>query len=129
MAHLELDDRCLHVNLGLLDTFLSLHSSLKIPLANVESVELRPEMPFPRDVYADHFKGTYVPDRILAGVSRKEDGAVFCDVRHPENAIGLHLRGGHFRRVIFEVDGETPEQARDRIEARLGRTAAHHAPQ
>lgn len=48
-------------------------------------------------------------------------GWAFFMVSDPERAIGIDVEHGSIRRIVVEVDGETPEAAAERIRAALGR--------
>jgi len=58
-----------------------------------------------------------------AGFSADDRGRgwVFYDVHDPERAIGIDLEHEHVRRIVVQVDDETPEAAVARIQAALGR--------
>ncbi len=63
-----------------------------------------------------------IRDALLAsGAAPLSKYLAFYDVHHPENTIGLDVEHGRIRRVVVEVENETPDEAVSRIRAALGR--------
>jgi hypothetical protein len=119
MARLEITEKQLVLHMSFLDSFLSLRGSLTVPLEHVIRAEARPTIEIPGDPYQDHFWGTYVPERVLAGSWRSPHGEVFYDVRDPSRAVGIELSAEHFQQVVVELGDEAPEDAVERIEQAL----------
>lgn len=118
MAKLDIKDRCLVVTIEGMDKMLTLRSTITVPLGHVTGVTARPDvsdvMYMPAGV---RFRGVHVPGHEVVGTIRMADGSgsVFCDFRNPQGTLAIDLRDHEFKRLILELSGETPEQARDRI--------------
>ena len=56
-----------------------------------------------------------------AGASPLSTYLAFYDVHHPENTIAFDVEHGRLRRVVIELENETPDAAVARIRAALGR--------
>ena len=123
MATLELTDHTLHVTIEGIDKVLALRSSIRVPLAQIVGVTARPDitelmyMPV-----GAQFLGVHDPGKVLAGRLTLADGTgvVFCDVRDAQHALAIDLHHHEYKRLLIEVSGQTPEQARASIEAAVG---------
>jgi hypothetical protein len=65
--------------------------------------------------------GTYVPRRLLMGVAHTKEGPTFFEVRDPHRVIAIDVLpaavlGYSVRKLIVQVDRESPESAASRIE-------------
>lgn len=123
MATLAIKDQSLCVNMEGLDKVFALRSSITVPLAHISSVTARPDIS--KVMYmpvGSQFRGVRHPGMIVAGTLLMADGSgnVFADVHDEKNALLIELHHDEFKRLILEVSGQTPEQARDMIEAAIG---------
>src|SRR6201999_692025 len=80
------------------------------------------------DVIVDSWRGigTYTPRRLAAGLIYLRDGVSFYEVRDPHMAIAIDVRdvriyGYAVRRLVIQIDRESPENAAARIEFALER--------
>jgi hypothetical protein len=60
----------------------------------------------------------------LASVPEARRYLAFFDVHDPTKTIGIDVEHGRLRRVVIELDTESPEAARARLLAALGKPAA-----
>ncbi len=123
MATLAIKDQALTVNMEGLDKVFALRSSITVPLAHIVSVTARPDIS--KVMYmpvGSQFRGVRHTGLIVAGTLLMADGSgnVFCDVHDENNALVIELQHDEFKRIIVEASDQTPEQARDMIEAALG---------
>ncbi len=123
MATLAIKDQALTVNMEGLDKVFALRSSITVPLAHVVSVTARPDIS--KVMYmpvGSQFRGVRHTGLIVAGTLLMADGSgnVFCDVHDDKNALVIELQHDEFKRIIVEPSNQSPEQARDMIEAALG---------
>jgi hypothetical protein len=179
MAHLEITDGNLVIDIRGLDQLLALRSSISVPLSSIKSVTARP--PDARgqgNIKAYRVAGALIgstiagyfwvseglgasPGPVLAKLEQARDaleawpdaahdealehvrqaeavvraaaersgqdatdpgrGWAFFMVTDPDKAIGIDVEHGRIRRVVVEVDDETPEAAVERIRAALSR--------
>jgi hypothetical protein len=96
---------------------LAMRGVLRIPLARVRAVRARPKEAYFDNVIIDGWRGvgTYVPRKVAAGMLFTKDGPTFFDVRDPEQTIALDIEGGRMRRVVVQLNRETPDDAVRRI--------------
>jgi hypothetical protein len=123
MATITIKDQTLCVNVEGLDKVFALRSSITVPLAHVVSVTARPDIS--KVMYmpvGSQFRGVRHTGLIVAGTLLMADGSgnVFCDVHDDKNALVIELQHDEFKRIIIELSDQTPEQARDMIEAAIG---------
>lgn len=123
MATLEIKDASLVVNIEGMDVVMALRSSITVPLAHVTGVTARPDIA--KVMYmpvGSQFRGVRNPGHVVAGTLVMADGSgyVFCDVHDETKALAIELAHDEFKRLIIEVSGQTPEQARDLILAAVG---------
>ncbi len=127
MVRIQTKDRELIVRLLGPNKLLAFRSSVTIPFAHV--VDLRPRPPEARfDEHAvETYRGvgTYVPGKLAAGTLFTEDGLAFYAVRDPSKAIAIDVTGEPFKRLVVEVDDETPEAC----VRRLVRALHWHSPE
>ena len=102
MAHVEVKDGRVRLNLSLLESLGAFHSSPEIDLSEIESVEVV-ENPWTNQVLKGIRIGTGVPFVALLGTMKYAGGKDFCIVykRRP-NAV-ITLKSGSFKRWIFEI--------------------------
>ena len=123
MATLAIKDQALTVNVEGLDKVFALRSSITVPFAHIVGVTARPDiskvmfMPV-----GSQFRGVRHTGLIVAGTLLMADGSgnVFCDVHDDKKALVIELNHDEFKRIIVEISDQTPEQARDMIEAAIG---------
>ncbi len=87
----------------------ALKRRLSIPVAAITSVRRPPARALRRLWKGWRAPGTHVPGLLTAGTFYKGSERHFWDVRHPERAIEIELRGAAYDRVFVEVDD--PEYA------------------
>lgn len=126
MVRIQTKNRELIVRLLGASKLLAFRSSVTIPFAHV--VDLRPR---PAEARFDEHAietyrgvGTYVPGQLAAGTIHTRDGLAFYAVRDPSKAVAIDLVGEPFKRLVVEVDGETP----DACVRRLARALHWHSP-
>jgi hypothetical protein len=114
MARIEVGNGQLTVHLQGWDRWLALRRRLRVPLARVAEVKVRP--PEARwNAPGIKIAGAFLPRRIAAGLFKVPGGWAFYAVHDPDRTIGVELRGRGLRRLVVQVDGETPEEAARRI--------------
>lgn len=103
MATVTISDDRLLIRLSGWEAVFALKREIAIALDDVASAQagtvqaLRPN--------GIRLPGTYFPGVIAAGSYwSKSRGWSFWSVRHPQKAIDIRLRDGHYRRVVVEVD-------------------------
>jgi hypothetical protein len=119
MASIEIRDGSLVVQLEGLDRLFTMRSSLAVALHHVKSVVPRPDIS--RVMYMEmgtRFRGVQVPGIVVAGTIQAQDGSgfVFCDVHDPTRAIEIDLENDPYKQLIIELNHETPDEAKERIE-------------
>lgn len=123
MATLQIKDQNLIVTIEGMDKILALRSSITVPLAHITGVTARPDIT--KVMYMpveSQFRGVRNPGSVVAGTLVMSDGSgyVFCDVHDETRALAIELHHDEFKRLIIEVSGHTPEEARDLILAAVG---------
>jgi hypothetical protein len=128
MAIIELTNHELSVRIPGWNAVLAMRRSVRMPLAQVRSVRVRPEEAHYDDVIVDSWRGigTYTPRRLAAGLIYLRDGVSFYEVRDPRMAIAIDVHdvriyGYQVRRLVLQVERESPENAAARIEYALER--------
>ncbi len=123
MARIEIADGSLTVHIEGFDRFLALRSSLHIPLSHIQRVEARPDINMGLSSIKEEIRlaGAELPGSIRAGTFyHYGEGRYFYDVHHPERCIALDLVDERYKRIVIEIDGESPEAAAARIEQARG---------
>lgn len=114
------------VRLSSLEPVLALRRTIRVPLAHITGVTVRPPEAFapPAALGFTYRRGTSIPGLARAGsYYRPGDGWSFFLVFNPDKTIGIDLADEHYRRLVVQVAGETPEEVTGRITATLrGRT-------
>lgn len=105
MTTIELTDTMLIVNVEGFDKILALKSQLQVPLSHVVDAEIDPHTD---EEFRRLFIGIKAPGTGLAGVVRAgtwytDEGKVFWDIHHPENAITIHLADDTYSKLLVEV--------------------------
>jgi len=118
MAHLDITDDRLKVRMSVVDQILALHGNLEIPVAHVRGAAVRPPEAYS---WFHGFKlpGTNLPGVVTAGSFLTNNGWVFYDVHDPSRTIRIDLDHETYRRLVVQVDDETPEEAVARIQAAI----------
>lgn len=119
MAHIELEDERVSVQLSPLDEVLALHGSLHMPYSHIRSVAADP---VPAAWFHGIRFGTDIPGVKVAGTFFTGEGAVFYDFHDPLRCLTFELDHQHYRRVVVQVDkGQDPAELARGISARLTR--------
>ena len=124
MARVEIEGENVVVRLTRLEPVLALRRVIRVPLAHVTDVVVRPPeaLSSPRDLGFTYRRGTSIPGLARAGsYFRPGEGWSFLLVFNPHRTIGIELTDEHFRRLVVQVDDEPPEDAAERI--RMARRA------
>ncbi len=128
MAIIELTNHELSVRIPGWNAVLAMRRSVRVPLAHVRAVRVRPEEANFDDVIIDSWRGigTYTPRRLAAGLIYLRDGVSFYEVRDPELTIAIdvdavRVYGYEVRRLVVQVERESQENAAVRIERALER--------
>ena len=103
MAHLQINDGKVRLNLSRMERIGALHSSPEAKLSDIESVEVV-ENPWS----AEHLKGmrapgTGIPFRVLLGTMKYRGGKDFCAIYRRTPSAIITLKKGPFKRWIFEI--------------------------
>ena len=120
MAQVLFVDGQLVVRLTSLEPLLALRRTIRVPLAHVAGVTVRPPEAFmpPAQLGFTYRRGTSLPGLGRAGAFyRPGEGWSFFLVFNPAQTIGIDLTDEHYRRLVVQVGAETPEVAAHRIEA------------
>jgi hypothetical protein len=118
MAHVVIEQDHLTIGITGLDRVLAFRSELRIPLAHIRGVEVRP----PEALSWFHglrMPGINLPGVVTAGTFYTGDGRVFYDMHDPHQTIALELDHESYRRVIVQVDD--PEAVAAAIQSALWR--------
>lgn len=119
MARIVIRGDRMAIKLSRWERWLAFHGDLHVPLERVRDV-IAPATVHGKYVALDwrllRMPGTAIPGVIQAGsYYRIGDGWEFYAVRRPSKSIVIELTGGRYKRLIIQVDGETPESAARRI--------------
>ena len=114
MAHVEVNEGRVRLNLSFLEALGAIRSSPEVSLSEIESVEIV-ENPWTNQVLKGIRIGTGIPFVVLLGTMKYSGGKDFCVIykRRP-NAV-ITMKSGPFKRWIFEI--------KDRNEIEALRTA------
>jgi hypothetical protein len=102
MAHLQINDGRVRLNLSWLEAIGGLHSSLEVDLSAIESVEVVPN-PWTMQVLKGVRIGTGFPFLVLLGTMKYRGGKDFCAIYRRTPSAIITLKDGPFKRWIFEV--------------------------
>lgn len=105
MTTIELTDTMLIVRVEGFDKILALKSQLQVPLSHVVNAEVDPQIEgeFRRLFVGIKAPGTGLSRVVRAGTWYTNDGKVFWDIYHPENAITIHLADDTYSKLLIEV--------------------------
>ena len=118
MARVVIEGGNVVVRLTRLEPVLALRRVIRVPLAHVTDVVVRPPeaLASPRVLGFTYRRGTSVPGLARAGsYFRPGEGWSFLLVFNPHRTIGIELTDEHYQRLVVQVDNETPEAAAERI--------------
>jgi len=103
MAHLQINDSRVRLDLSRLEKIGALHSSPEVEVTDIEAVEVI-ENPW-SSAYLKGMRapGTGVPYRILLGTMRYKGGKDFCAIYRRTPSAIVTLKKGEFKRWIFEI--------------------------
>jgi hypothetical protein len=102
MAHLAITNERVRLQLSILEALGAIRTSPEIDLSEIESVEIVPN-PWTSQVLKGFRIGTGFPYLVLLGTMKYIKGKDFCAIykRRP-NAV-ITLKGGPYKRWIFEI--------------------------
>lgn len=113
MARILVEGENLIVKLGIVDTMLSVRSTMQIPLTAVERVYFDPFVgEEPRGIKAP---GTHLPGVVTKGTFHCEGVKTFWNVWRGTSAVVVELSGQKFDRLV--IDHNEPEAIAQKIEA------------
>ncbi|MCL6559098.1 MAG: hypothetical protein K6U74_09905 [Firmicutes bacterium] len=120
MSHVAVTGDQVEIRLSILETVLTFHGTLHIPLRHIRSVSTDP---------VEHVWWTGVRVGIgIPGAShgtfRTPNGLIFSDYRNGERCLSIELADEHYRRVIVEID---PPQDKSQVQADIQRALAQFA--
>ena len=124
MARIEITTNRLVIRMSLRDRLLALRGDVVVPLARVRDASPRPIEAFAR-FHGHLFTGTNLPGIVIAGTFLADSGWTFYDVHDPNRTIRIDVDHYFYRRLIVQVDGETPDQAVARIRTAMGSSPDH----
>jgi hypothetical protein len=102
MSHVHVDGDDLVVEQSTLDKVVSLHGTMRFPLAHVVGITADPGVGSePKGVRAP---GTHVPGLLTAGTFHHEGRTVFWNIRRGTHAVVIALEGEELDQVIVDVD-------------------------
>lgn len=120
MARIEIQGDKLVVEMLGWDKLLCLRSSMSIPLSHLRELELRPKDADPaKATHALRLAGGYWPHAFATGYFAVNGEIVFYDVHDASRTISIGVEHESVRRLILEVEGETPEQAIAKIQGAM----------
>ena len=118
MAKIHIQGDSLVVEMVGWDKLLCLRGTMTLPLSHIRSLELRPVDSDPaKATHALRLAGGYWPHAFATGYFAVNGEIVFYDVHDSSKTIGIGVEHESVRRLILEVEGETPEEALARLQA------------
>jgi hypothetical protein len=102
MAHLQINEGRVRLNLSWLEAIGGLHSSLEVDISAIESLEVVPN-PWTMQVLKGIRIGTGFPFLVLLGTMKYRGGKDFCAIYRRTPSAIVSLKTGPFKRWIFEV--------------------------
>ncbi len=128
MATIELTKTELVVRIQGRNVLYAMRRALRIPLAYVRAVRIRPAEADYDHAIVEGWRGigTYMPRRRAAGLLHLRNGPSFLEVRNPEHAIAVDVHhvpiwGYLVNHLVLQVERESPELAASRIASALER--------
>jgi hypothetical protein len=102
MAHLQINDGRVRLNLSWLEAIGGLHSSLDVDISAIESVEVVPN-PWTMQVLKGIRIGTGFPFVVLLGTMKYRGGKDFCAIYRRTPSAIIIMKTGPVKRWIFEI--------------------------
>jgi hypothetical protein len=102
MAHLQINDRRVRLNLSPLEIVGGIRRSPEVDIADVASVEIVPN-PWTMQVLKGIRIGTGFPFLVLLGTMKYKGGKDFCAIYRRTPSAIITLKTGPFKRWIFEI--------------------------
>ena len=103
MAHLQINDGRVRLNLSRMEKIGALHSSPEAKLSDIESVEVV-ENPWSSEYLKGvRAPGTGIPFRVLLGTMKYRGGKDFCAIYRRTPSAIITMKTGPFKRWIFEI--------------------------
>lgn len=123
-ARIDIKEDELIISIEGIDKFLALKGTLRVPLDHIHGVSARPEVNMGWTQGGIRAPGTAIPNVIRAGsYYHVGDGWHFYDVRDPAKSIAIDLADQHYKRIVVQVEEETPEEAVERIKDAIHKAA------
>lgn len=123
MARIVIEDGQLTVRVEGVDRVLALKSTIRVPLTHVRGVTPYPEVNMGINWRLWRLPGTEIPGVVRAGsFYHAGKGWYFFDVHDPQKSIAIDLIDERYQRIVVQVDGETPDEAAQRITAAISST-------
>lgn len=106
MTTIELTETMLIVHVEGFDKILALKSQLEVALSHVVGAEVDPHIgeEFRRLFIGIKAPGTGIAGVVRAGTWYTNEGKVFWDIHHAENAITIHLADETYNKLLIEVE-------------------------
>lgn len=102
MAEIRIEGDELVIEQSLVDHLLSLRSTLRFPIAQVDGITWDPGVAAePKGL---RVPGTHIPGLVVAGTFRHEGEKVFWNIRRGTHAVVIRLRDAEFQQLVVEVD-------------------------
>ena len=119
MARIDIAGGWLTVQITGWDRVLAVRRTVRVPLAHVRGASV--QSGWPRGLWKFvRIPGTYIPGVVLAGTYYGwGQGWHFFAIHDPKKSIAIDLTGEFYKRLVVQVEGETPAKAVRRIEAAL----------
>ena len=102
MAHLQINDSRVRLDLSPLEVLGGLRTSPEVDIADVASVEIVPN-PWTMQVLKGIRIGTGFPFLVLLGTMKYKGGKDFCAIYRRTPSAIITLKTGPFKRWIFEI--------------------------
>jgi hypothetical protein len=122
MATIRLRNGEVQMRIHLWNVLHALRRNIAVPFRHVLGVRVHPHEADFDGVIIEGWRGigTYVPRRFAMGVAHLKDGPAFFEVRDPHRVVALDVLpmtvlGYRVRKLIVQVDRESPESAASRI--------------
>ncbi|MBV8529530.1 MAG: hypothetical protein JOZ75_14560 [Candidatus Dormibacteraeota bacterium] len=103
MAHVEITEGELVVDVKGFDRVLALKSEIRVPMEHVVGAEAGQE-DAGNWFHGIRAPGTNLPGIIIAGTFYWHGDCAFYDVHHAEKAVAITLRDEKYKRLVVEVD-------------------------
>ncbi len=117
MVDISIRDGVLLLEVEGLDKLWSFKGGLKIPLAHIKAVSVRPDLGSGWQWKGFRFPGTSLPGVITAGTFYQDGKRVFWDVHDREKTISIELHDERYDTLIVEV--ADPESAASMIRSSM----------